>query len=184
MWITVTVKMDGIHPKFVLSKRFPVHAAIEQLNLHALKVCDWEYLWLILTLLCHQDLLTPISDARFHFGRKLTNTDISVLHQACANRPHGHQAVVDIVKLCTAMGAPVNDVDCIGQHPLFYAVRYRYRIQREIISTNKFSATARPSSWSRSYLNQVKTFQRFTTNFQHQFTAQFIAESSLQKGTL
>ena len=30
--------MDGIHPKFVLSKRFPVHAAIEQLNLHALKV--------------------------------------------------------------------------------------------------------------------------------------------------
>ena len=30
--------MDGIHPKFVLSERFPVHAAIEQLNLHALKV--------------------------------------------------------------------------------------------------------------------------------------------------
>ena len=28
-----------------------------------------------------QDLLTPISDARFHFGRKLTTTDISVLHQ-------------------------------------------------------------------------------------------------------
>ena len=74
-----------------------------------------------------QDLLTPISDARFHFGRKLTNTDISVLHQACANRPHGHQAVLDIVKLCTAMGAPVNDVDCIGQNPLFYAVRFRKR---------------------------------------------------------
>ena len=86
-----------------------------------------------------QDLLTPISDARFHFGRKLTTTDISVLHQvindddddnnndddvqACANRPHGHQAVVDIVKLCTALGAPVNDGDCIGQTPLFYAVR-------------------------------------------------------------
>ena len=68
--------------------------------------------------------MTPISDARFHFGRKLTNTDISVLHQACANRPHGHQAVLDIVKLCTALGAPVNDVDCIGQTPLFYAVRW------------------------------------------------------------
>ena len=26
-------RMDGIHPKFVLSKRFPVHAAIEQLDL-------------------------------------------------------------------------------------------------------------------------------------------------------
>ena len=45
-----------------------------------------------------QDLLTPISDARFHFGRKLTNTDISVLHQACANRPNPHPAVLDIVK--------------------------------------------------------------------------------------
>ena len=90
-----------------------------------------------------QDLLTPISDARFHFGRKLTNTDISVLHQACANRPNPHPAVLDIVKasahifakftiikvifpcyqLCTAMGASVSDVDCIGQTPLFYAVR-------------------------------------------------------------
>ena len=46
-----------------------------------------------------QDLLTPISDARFHFGRKLTTTDISVLHQACANRPNPHPAVVDIVKV-------------------------------------------------------------------------------------
>ena len=70
-----------------------------------------------------QDLLTPVSDARFHFGRKLTHTDISVLHQACTNRPHSHQAILDIVKLCIALGAPVNDVDCIGQTPLFYAVR-------------------------------------------------------------
>jgi hypothetical protein len=53
--------MDGIHPKFVLSKRFPVHAAIEQLDLVALK-----------------NLLTPASDARFHFGRKLTNTDVRI----------------------------------------------------------------------------------------------------------
>ena len=51
-----------------------------------------------LTLSPWQDLLTPISDARFHFGRKLTNTDISVLHQACANRPNPHPAVLDIVK--------------------------------------------------------------------------------------
>ena len=29
-----------------------------------------------------KSLLTPASDARFHFGRKLTNTDVSVLHQA------------------------------------------------------------------------------------------------------
>jgi len=84
-----------------------VHAAIEQLNLHALK-----------------DLLTPVSDARFHFGRKLTATDLSVLHQACANRPQGLQAVVDIVKLLTALGAPVNDVDVVDQTPLFYAVSH------------------------------------------------------------
>ena len=39
MWAWgLSLQMDGIHPKFVLSKRFPVHAAIEQLNLHALKV--------------------------------------------------------------------------------------------------------------------------------------------------
>ena len=37
--------MDGIHPKFVLSKRFPVHAAIEQLNLHALKVRQFFMHW-------------------------------------------------------------------------------------------------------------------------------------------
>ena len=64
-----------------------------------------------------------MSDARFHFGRKLTNTEISVLHQACANRAHAHHAILDIVKLCIALGAPVNDVDCIGQTALFYAVR-------------------------------------------------------------
>ena len=101
------ITMDGIHPKFVLSKRFPVHAAIEQLDLHALK-----------------NLLTPVSDARFHFGRKLTNTDISVLHQACANRPQRADAVLDIVKLCTALGAPVNDTDILDQTPLFYAVSH------------------------------------------------------------
>ena len=56
--------MDGIHPKFVLSKRFPVHAAVEQLQLLEL-----------------ERLLTPTSDAKFHFGRKLNNTDISILHQ-------------------------------------------------------------------------------------------------------
>ena len=116
--------MDGIHPKFVLSKRFPVHAAIEQLNLHALKVIkNICFDQLMMELIDIQDLLTPVSDARFHFGRKLTHTDISVLHQACTNRPHCQQAILDIVKLCIALGAPVNDLDCIGQTPLFYAVR-------------------------------------------------------------
>ena len=56
--------MEGIHPKFILSKRFPVHAAVEQVNLDSL-----------------EQLLTPASDAKFHFGRKINGTDISVLHQ-------------------------------------------------------------------------------------------------------
>ena len=39
--------MEGIHPKFILSKRFPVHAAVEQLQLDDL-----------------ERLLQPISDAK------------------------------------------------------------------------------------------------------------------------
>ena len=73
-----------------------------------------------------------------------------MLHQACCARPAPVPAVVDIVKFCTALGAPVllhslhrddliswcsnctlwtnnvqvNDCDCIGQTPLFYAVSH------------------------------------------------------------
>jgi hypothetical protein len=82
--------MDGIHPKFVLSKRFPVHAAVEQLNLPELgtyhvpiirKKNVFFFLIYLENLLVLEKLLTPASDARFHFGRKLTGTEISVLHQ-------------------------------------------------------------------------------------------------------
>ena len=61
--------MNGMHPQFILSKRFPVHTAIEQMNI--------------------PELLKQLKpeDARFHFGRKLTNCEVSVLHQACAARP-------------------------------------------------------------------------------------------------
>ena len=52
--------MDGIHPKFVLSKRFPVHAAIELLDLHTLA-----------------KLLNE--EARFHFGRKLTDSEVNMM---------------------------------------------------------------------------------------------------------
>ena len=40
--------MEGIHPKFILSKRFPVHAAVEQLQLDDL-----------------ERLLQPSSDAKY-----------------------------------------------------------------------------------------------------------------------
>jgi hypothetical protein len=45
---------------------------------------------------------------------------VSVLHQACAARPHPQAAVLDVVKLCTALGAPVSQApppspSCPGQ---------------------------------------------------------------------
>ena len=98
--------MNGMHPQFILSKRFPVHTAIEQMNI--------------------PELLKQLKpeDARFHFGRKLTNCEVSVLHQACAARPHHGDLVVEIVKLVVNLGADVNDTDVIGQTPLFYAVSH------------------------------------------------------------
>ena len=73
--------MDGIHPKFVLSKRFPVHAAIEQLDLVNIFLINKYLSNFTKKQVNLKSLLTPASDARFHFGRKLTNTDVSVLHQ-------------------------------------------------------------------------------------------------------
>ena len=55
-----SVKMSGLHPQFMLSKRFPVHAAIELLDLHTLA-----------------KLLNE--EARFHFGRKLTDSEVSMM---------------------------------------------------------------------------------------------------------
>merc|ERR1711915_1061189 len=58
-------------------------------------------------------------------GRKLTDNEVSVLHQACCARTTASQAWVDIVKVCLHLGAPVNEPDCIGQTPLFYAITHR-----------------------------------------------------------
>merc|ERR1712032_892888 len=62
--------------------------------------------------------------ARYHLDRKLTNNEVSVLHQACCARPTAKRHWVDIVRLCLKLGANVNDVDCIGQTPLFYAISH------------------------------------------------------------
>ena len=53
--------MSGLHPQYMLSKRFPVHAAIELQDLKS-----------IATLLGNQ------KDARYHFDRKLTNNEVSI----------------------------------------------------------------------------------------------------------
>ena len=49
--------MSGMHPQFMLSKRFPMHTAIERLDLTTLA-----------------ELLK--NEARFHFGRKLTDSEV------------------------------------------------------------------------------------------------------------
>ena len=49
-----------------------------------------------------QDLLTPISDARFHFGRKLTTTDISVLHQVI----NDDEMIMMMMMMTTSRPAP------------------------------------------------------------------------------
>lgn len=102
-----TRSMSDLHPDFFLSKRFPVHAAIELRDLRTL-----------------QELLSDQMDANFYFERKLPRTDISVLHQACCTRPSltEDKVILDMVSLCILKGAEVNSVDCVGQTPLFYAV--------------------------------------------------------------
>ena len=52
--------MSGLHPQYMLSKRFPVHAAIELQDLHTFA-----------SLLCNR------KEASYHFDRKLTNSEVS-----------------------------------------------------------------------------------------------------------
>ena len=54
-----------MHPQFMLSKRFPVHTAIEMQDLTTLA-----------------SLLSQAMDARFHFERKLTNNEVSIKYRA------------------------------------------------------------------------------------------------------
>ena len=116
--------MSGIHPQFLLSKRFPVHTAIETQDTRALA-----------------SLLAEPVDAQFYFSRKLPSTgvsilctivkektainiQVSVLHQACCARTHPDPVWRTIVAVCLQLGAPVDDLDCAGQTPLFYAVTH------------------------------------------------------------
>ena len=46
------------------------------------------------------------------------------MHQACCARTQPSKVWSDIVKVCLHLGAPVNEPDCIGQTPLFYAVTH------------------------------------------------------------
>ena len=55
-----TLAMSGLHPQYMLSKRFPVHAAIELQDLHTFA-----------SLLCNQ------READYHFDRRLTNSEVS-----------------------------------------------------------------------------------------------------------
>ena len=54
--------MSNIHPQFLLSKRFPVHTAVELQDVKSLA-----------------SLLSQPMDAKFYFSRKLTGTEVSML---------------------------------------------------------------------------------------------------------
>ena len=54
---------------------------------------------------------------------------VSILHQACCARTTVKRHWVDIIKVCLKNGANVNEVDCIGQTPLFYAISHCQAIE-------------------------------------------------------
>ena len=56
--------MSGLHPQYMLSKRFPVHAAIELQDLKSIA-----------------SLLGNERDARYHLDRKLTNNEVTLLSE-------------------------------------------------------------------------------------------------------
>ena len=60
----------------------------------------------------------------FTYFRIQFKFQVSILHQACCARTTARQHWLDIIKVCINLGADVNDVDCIGQTPLFYAVSH------------------------------------------------------------
>ena len=58
--------MSGLHPQYMLSKRFPVHAAIELQDLKSIA-----------------SLLGNERDARYHLDRKLTNNEVTLSGKIC-----------------------------------------------------------------------------------------------------
>ena len=52
------------------------------------------------------------------------NMQVSVLHQACCTHPVPHPVIPNIVAALLNLGADVDDPDCVGQTPLFYAVTH------------------------------------------------------------
>ena len=99
--------MADLHPRFFISKRYPVHTAIELRDIKTVK-----------------SLLSDPMDAQFYLERKLPQTEISLLHQACCATvsPRTDNVTEYIVNILIKVGSDVNDVDVAGQTALFYAV--------------------------------------------------------------
>ena len=78
-------KMPPIDPRFMKAKRFPVHAAV---------------------ILCQEAEVARLvdPDAKFHLGRKMPDTEVSVLHVACSARPGPGDVMLRIVKYLIKVG--------------------------------------------------------------------------------
>ena len=71
--------MPPIDPRLVKAKRFPVHAAVDRCNENEVyRLVD--------------------ADAEFHLGRKMPDTELSVLHTACSERQGPTEVIVRILK--------------------------------------------------------------------------------------
>ena len=62
--IRIIQSMGDLHPKFILSKRFPAHTAIELCDIGALVT-----------------MFSDPGDAQFYLDKRLPVTEISALHQ-------------------------------------------------------------------------------------------------------
>jgi hypothetical protein len=73
------VGMPPIDARLVKAKRFPVHAAV---------------------ILCNENEMVRLvdPDARFHLGRKMIESESSVLHVACSSRPGPKEVIVRMLK--------------------------------------------------------------------------------------
>ena len=81
--------MSGLHPQYMLSKRFPVHAAIELQDLQSIA-----------------SLLGNERDARYHLDRKLTNNEVTLLEINVSCQDWGVMNILSRFLFCTKPAVP------------------------------------------------------------------------------
>ena len=94
--------MGDLHPQYLLSKRYPAHAAIELQDLKTLS-----------------SLLSDKIDANFYLERKSPRTELSLLHQACCNRLGSGSISCDIVRISVASNTFLSKLIVLARDAIF-----------------------------------------------------------------